>query len=81
IIEPLTDPTAHGGSEEYAFAVVIPSLPGYGFSVKPTGSGNWNPPRIAHPRRKPDRRVDNPVERLRPVVHLDRIAQPILVEI
>lgn len=48
IIEPLTDPTAHGGSEEDAFDVVIPSLPGYGFSGKPTGSGNWNPPRIAH---------------------------------
>ncbi|MDI5924737.1 epoxide hydrolase family protein [Rhizobium leguminosarum] len=48
IIEPLADPTAHGGSEEDAFDVVIPSLPGYGFSGKPTGSGNWNPPRIAH---------------------------------
>ncbi|PDT28135.1 multidrug MFS transporter [Rhizobium sp. L9] len=48
IIEPLTDPTAHGGSEEDAFDVVIPSLPGYGFSAKPTGSGSWNPPRIAH---------------------------------
>ncbi|MBB4110848.1 pimeloyl-ACP methyl ester carboxylesterase [Rhizobium sp. BK226] len=48
IIEPLTDPTAHGGSAEDAFDVVIPSLPGYGFSGKPTGSGSWNPPRIAH---------------------------------
>jgi pimeloyl-ACP methyl ester carboxylesterase len=47
IIEPLTDPTAHGGSEADAFDVVIPSLPGYGFSGKPTTSGNWNPPRIA----------------------------------
>ena len=46
IIEPLTDPTAHGGSEADAFHVVIPSLPGYGFSGKPTAPG-WNPPRIA----------------------------------
>ena len=36
IIEPLTDPTAHGGRAEDAFDVVIPSLPGYGFSAKPT---------------------------------------------
>ncbi|OAV51734.1 multidrug MFS transporter [Rhizobium sp. WYCCWR10014] len=46
IIEPLTNPTAHGGSPEDAFDVVIPSLPGYGFSGKPTAPG-WNPPRIA----------------------------------
>src|SRR5690348_16465582 len=46
IIEPLTDPTAHGGSASDAFHVVIPSLPGYGFSGKPTEPG-WNPPRIA----------------------------------
>src|ERR1700685_633206 len=46
IIEPLTDPTAHGGSESDAFHVVIPSLPGYGFSGKPTSSG-WGPPRVA----------------------------------
>ena len=46
IVEPLTDPTAHGGSEADAFHVVIPSLPGYGFSGKPTAPG-WNPPRIA----------------------------------
>ncbi|TCL73009.1 epoxide hydrolase family protein [Rhizobium sp. BK251] len=46
IIEPLTDPTAHGGSEADAFHVVIPSLPGYGFSGKPTEPG-WTPPRIA----------------------------------
>ncbi|MBX5161675.1 MULTISPECIES: epoxide hydrolase [unclassified Rhizobium] len=46
IIEPLTDPTAHGGGEADAFHVVIPSLPGYGFSGKPTAPG-WNPPRIA----------------------------------
>jgi len=46
IIEPLTDPTAHGGTAEDAFDVVIPSLPGYGFSERPTSAG-WNPPRIA----------------------------------
>ena len=46
IIEPLTDPTTHGGSAADAFHVVIPSLPGYGFSAKPTAPG-WNPPRIA----------------------------------
>jgi len=46
IIEPLSDPTAHGGSASDAFHLVIPSLPGYGFSGKPTAPG-WNPPRIA----------------------------------
>ena len=46
IIEPLTDPTAHGGSAEDAFHVIIPSMPGYGFSGRPTATG-WNPPRIA----------------------------------
>ena len=46
IIGPLTDPTAHGGRAEDAFDVVIPSMPGYGFSGKPTGTG-WNPDRIA----------------------------------
>lgn len=46
IIEPLTNPTAHGGSASDAFHVVIPSLPGYGFSGKPREPG-WNPPRIA----------------------------------
>lgn len=46
IIEPLTDPTAHGGSEADAFHVVIPSMPGYGFSGKPMTTG-WDPPRIA----------------------------------
>ena len=46
IIEPLTDPTAFGGSADDAFDVVIPSMPGYGFSARPTGPG-WNPPRIA----------------------------------
>ncbi|MGH8692621.1 MAG: epoxide hydrolase family protein [Burkholderiales bacterium] len=46
IIGPLTDPTAHGGSAADAFDVVIPSLPGYGFSGKPTGPG-WGPEHIA----------------------------------
>jgi pimeloyl-ACP methyl ester carboxylesterase len=46
IIGPLTDPTAHGGRSEDAFDVVIPSLPGYGFSGKPTGTG-WDPDHIA----------------------------------
>ena len=46
IIEPLTDPTAFGGTAEDAFDVVIPSIPGYGFSERPTEAG-WNPPRIA----------------------------------
>jgi len=46
IIEPLTNPTAYGGSEADAFDVVIPSMPGYGFSGKPTESG-WGPERIA----------------------------------
>ena len=46
IIGPLTDPTAHGGSAQDAFDVVIPSMPGYGFSGKPTATG-WNPDRIA----------------------------------
>jgi pimeloyl-ACP methyl ester carboxylesterase len=46
IIDPLTDPTAHGGSASDAFDVVIPSLPGYGFSGKPTEPG-WDIPRIA----------------------------------
>jgi len=46
VIGPLTDPTAHGGKAEDAFDVVIPSLPGYGFSGKPTLTG-WDPDRIA----------------------------------
>jgi pimeloyl-ACP methyl ester carboxylesterase len=45
IIERLTDPTAHGGSAEDAFDVVIPSMPGYGFSGKPTSTG-WGPERM-----------------------------------
>jgi pimeloyl-ACP methyl ester carboxylesterase len=46
IIEPLTNPTAYGGSAADAFDVVIPSLPGHGFSAKPTTTG-WDPIRIA----------------------------------
>jgi pimeloyl-ACP methyl ester carboxylesterase len=46
VIAPLTDPRAHGGKAEDAFDVVIPSLPGYGLSGKPTATG-WDPPRIA----------------------------------
>jgi pimeloyl-ACP methyl ester carboxylesterase len=46
IIDPLTNPIAHGASASDAFHLVIPSLPGYGFSGKPTAPG-WNPPRIA----------------------------------
>jgi pimeloyl-ACP methyl ester carboxylesterase len=46
IIDPLTNPTAHGGSASDAFDLVIPSLPGYGFSGKPTAPG-WTPVRIA----------------------------------
>jgi pimeloyl-ACP methyl ester carboxylesterase len=46
IIGPLTDPTAYGGKAEDAFDVVIPSLPGYGFSGKPTTTG-WDPQHIA----------------------------------
>ena len=46
IIEPLTNPTAHGGTASDAFHLVIPSLPGYGFSGKPTAPG-WNPVSIA----------------------------------
>jgi pimeloyl-ACP methyl ester carboxylesterase len=46
IIDPLTNPTAHGGSASDAFDVVIPSLPGHGFSGKPTALG-WDPVRIA----------------------------------
>jgi pimeloyl-ACP methyl ester carboxylesterase len=46
LIEPLTDPTAHGGTAEDAFHLVIPSMPGYGFSGKPTSTG-WGPERMA----------------------------------
>jgi pimeloyl-ACP methyl ester carboxylesterase len=47
VIEPLIDPTSYGGTEADAFDVVIPSLPGYAFSEKPTATG-WDVPRIAH---------------------------------
>jgi pimeloyl-ACP methyl ester carboxylesterase len=46
IIEPLTDPTAHGGKASDAFDLVIPSMPGYAYSGKPTTTG-WGPERIA----------------------------------
>jgi pimeloyl-ACP methyl ester carboxylesterase len=46
IIGRLTDPTAHGASADDAFHLVIPSMPGYGFSGKPTGTG-WGPERMA----------------------------------
>jgi pimeloyl-ACP methyl ester carboxylesterase len=46
IVDPLTNPTAHGGSPSDAFHLVIPSLPGYGFSGKPSTTG-WDPARIA----------------------------------
>jgi pimeloyl-ACP methyl ester carboxylesterase len=45
VIGPLTDPTAHGGSAEDAFHVVVPSIPGYGFSEEPQEVG-WNPGRV-----------------------------------
>jgi pimeloyl-ACP methyl ester carboxylesterase len=45
VIGPLTDPTAHGGAAEDAFHLVIPSLPGYGFSARPQGPG-WGPDAI-----------------------------------
>ena len=46
IVEPLTNPTAFGGSAEDAFDIVVPSIPGYGFSGKPTTAG-WGPERVA----------------------------------
>ncbi|MEY9200310.1 pimeloyl-ACP methyl ester carboxylesterase [Sinorhizobium fredii] len=45
VIGPLTDPTAHGGTAQDAFHLVLPSVPGFGFSEKPEGTG-WNPDRI-----------------------------------
>ena len=47
VVGPLTDPTAHGGSAEDAFDVVVPSMPGYGFSEEPKEVG-WDAGRIAH---------------------------------
>ncbi len=46
VIDPLTDPTAHGGSASHAFHLVLPSLPGYGFSERPASVG-WGPDQIA----------------------------------
>ena len=46
VVGPLSDPTAHGGGPDDAFHLVIPSIPGYGFSGKPTTTG-WGPTRIA----------------------------------
>lgn len=46
VIDPLTDPTAHGGSADDAFDLVLPSMPGYGFSEQPKASG-WTPDRMA----------------------------------
>lgn len=46
LVGPLTDPTSHGGRAEDAFHLVLPSIPGFGFSQKPTSTG-WNPQRIA----------------------------------
>ena len=71
IIDPLTDPTAHGGQAEDAFDLVIPSMPGYGFSGKPTGHGLESRPHRArlggadeaprlHPLRRPGRRLGLP---------------------
>jgi pimeloyl-ACP methyl ester carboxylesterase len=47
VIGPLSDPTADGGDAEDAFDVVVPSIPGYGFSAKPTATG-WDPVHIAN---------------------------------
>ncbi len=47
VIDPLTNPTAHGGGAEDAFHLVLPTMPGYGFSAKPTSIG-WNPARTAN---------------------------------
>ena len=49
VIAPLTDPVAHGGRAEDAFHVVIPSIPGYGFSARPRELG-WGPDRVARAR-------------------------------
>lgn len=46
VVAPLTEPTAHGGRAEDAFHLVLPSLPGHGFSGKPRGTG-WGPDRVA----------------------------------
>jgi len=59
IIGPLTDPAAHGGSAEDAFHLVIPSLPGYGFSGQPASAG-WDPGRIARAWAELMNRLDYP---------------------
>ena len=72
IIDPLTDPTAHGGSASDAFHVVIPSMPGYGFSGKPASTG-WGPERMGRawaradeaPRLHPVRRARRRLGRVR----------------
>ena len=46
MIGPLTDPESHGGRAEDAFDLVVPSMPGFGFSARPQATG-WNPERIA----------------------------------
>jgi pimeloyl-ACP methyl ester carboxylesterase len=46
VVGPLSDPTAHGGSAEDAFHLIIPSIPGYGFSARPSSTG-WDPDHIA----------------------------------
>src|SRR6202020_3485174 len=51
-VGPLTDPTAHGGRAEDAFDLVLPSLPGYGFSAEPDELG-WDPPRTPRARGEP----------------------------
>src|SRR4051794_30962578 len=56
-VGPLTDPTAHGGSAEDAFDLVLPSLPGYGFSGEPTEVG-WDPGRVARAWAELMRRLD-----------------------
>jgi len=56
IVGPLTDPTAHGGSAEDAFHLVLPSLPGYGFSSEPADLG-WNAGRVAQARAELMRRL------------------------
>ena len=55
VIDPLTDPTAHGGAAEDAFDVVIPSMPGYGFSGKPTNLGRADEAPRLHQLRRPGR--------------------------
>jgi pimeloyl-ACP methyl ester carboxylesterase len=57
IIDPLTNPTAHGGNASDAFHLVIPSMPGYGFSSRPKDRG-WNPDRIARAWAELMKRVD-----------------------